>query len=116
MVRKNSEIETVNRGVMFEGVGEVHVRHLLKGPEEMENKGRLFARLAIPVGGEIGRHVHEGEAETFYVLKGTGIFYNNEEETPCEVGDVLYTPNGNSHALRNTGKEPLEILALILYA
>ncbi len=116
MVRKQEEMPTENRGVMFDGVGEVGIQHLLRGEEELCNKGRLFAKLILPPGGEVGRHVHKGECETFYVLSGTGVFCDNDEEFACAAGDILYTQDGHGHGLRNTGEEPLVFLALILYA
>ncbi len=115
MIRKNDEILSENRGIMYEGAGEVQMKKLLRGEEELCDKGRLFAKLTLPVGGEVGRHVHKGEFEIFYVVSGTGIFYDNGTECACAAGDVLYTQDGEEHGLRNTGEEPLEFLALILY-
>lgn len=116
MIRKPEQQERKTRPEMYGGQGTVQLRSLLAGPEEMADKGRLFSVLTIPVGGAIGWHVHEGEAETFYVLSGTGEFNDNGAPAPCGPGDVLHTPAGHGHAMKNTGDVPLEFVALILYA
>ncbi len=115
MIRKKNELKCENRGILYDGQGEVQACHLLNGEEELCGKGKLFAKLTLPVGGEIGPHVHQGEFETYYVLNGEGTFLDNGVHTPFAAGDVLYTPDRHEHALRNTGKEPLEVLAIILY-
>lgn len=117
MIRKPEEQPMTTRPQMYDGAGTVQLRALLNGPEEMNGKGRLFSVLSVPVGGSIGYHVHEKDSETFYILAGQGEFDDNGEAThPCGPGDVLMTPAGNGHAIRNTGNVPLEFMALILYA
>lgn len=116
MVRKpaqqNVEILTNMRG----GQGDINLRSLLTGPEEMNGKGRLFKLITIPVGGSIGYHVHEGESETFYIVSGSGQFDDNGATLPFAAGDVLFTPAGNGHGVQNTGDVPVQMVALILYA
>ena len=115
MVRKHDEQELTPRPQMFGGNETVMMRSLLNGPAEMNGKGRLYSVLSIPVGGSIGHHVHEHESETFYVLRGCGEFDDSGTTVAFQAGDVLYTAAGNGHAVKNTGSEVLEILALILY-
>ncbi|MDL2253993.1 cupin domain-containing protein [Ruminococcaceae bacterium OttesenSCG-928-I18] len=115
MIRKREEQPTETRSNMRGGAGDVVFRSLLTGEEEMNGKGRLYSVLTLPAGGSIGYHVHEGESETFYVLKGQGEFDDNGHKRQIEQGDVLQTPNNGGHSIANTGKEPLELMALILY-
>lgn len=42
MIRKSSEKVTVKKPAPFQGTGEITVRSLLNGPEEMSQKGRVF--------------------------------------------------------------------------
>lgn len=115
MVRKYEDQTVIGRPEMYGGQLEVTMRNLLEGPDEMNGKGRLFSILSIPVGGSIGHHQHKGESEVFYVLKGTGEFEDEGEMIPAAPGDILFTPVNGHHALRNTGSEPLDVIALILY-
>ena len=79
-------------------------------------KGRLFAHYVIFPGSSIGFHQHHGDFETYYILKGEGVINDNGVKTPVKAGDVIYTADGQSHGLENTGTENLEVIALVLFA
>lgn len=115
MIRKNDEKQTVRKPAPFEGVGEITVRSLLNGPEEMSQKGRVFAHTTVHPGSEIGYHVHSGDSETYYILSGTGRYNDNGHETIVSAGDVTYTASGEGHGIACVGEEPIEMIALILY-
>lgn len=115
MVRRWDERTVTVRHRMYEGEGDVLVRAALSGPEEMCGKGRLLSQLTVPPGSTIGYHVHQDEAETFIVLSGEGDFDDNGTVARLTPGDVLLTGAGEGHSVRNTGSEPLVILAIILY-
>lgn len=115
MVRKSDEKQTVRKPAPFEGVGEITVRSLLNGPEEMSQKGRVFAHTTVHPGSEIGYHVHSGDSETYYILSGTGRYNDNGHETIVSAGDVTYTAPGEGHGIACVGEEPIEMIALILY-
>ena len=72
MIRKSIEKETVRKPAPFQGTGEITVRSLLNGPDEMSRKGRVFGHTTVYPGSEIGYHVHTGDSETYYILSGTG--------------------------------------------
>ena len=114
MVRRSSErkIETKN---MFGGEGEVVLQHILNGAEEMYGKGRVFAHTVLAPGCEIGWHIHHGDGETYYILKGTGLYNNNGEELTVGPGDITFVDDGEGHSLKNIGEDDLETIALILY-
>ena len=90
MIRRSAEKETVRKPAPFHGVGEITVRSLLNGPEEMSGKGRVFGHTTVYPGSEIGYHIHNADSETYYILSGRGLY--NDNGTPCEVGpgDVTY--------------------------
>lgn len=100
---------------MFGGAGLAHMRQILNGAEEMYGKGRVFNHLFLAPGAEIGWHVHHGDGETYYILKGRGEY--NDNGTPVQVGpgDMTFVDDGEGHALRALGDEALEAIALILY-
>ena len=53
--------------------------------------------------------------EAYYILSGTGEFNDNGTIVTVAAGDVTFTGAGEGHALKNTGTEPLEFIALIIY-
>lgn len=115
MIRRNDEMKVDARPQMYGGEGTVELRHMLTGPEEMNGKGRLFSLLMIQPGESIGWHVHEDEAETFYVVNGVGEFNDNGEVHTLFPGDILHTPAGHGHAVTNTGDDVLEFVGMIIY-
>ncbi len=115
MIRKSNEKETIRKPSPFNGIGEITVRSLLNGPEEMSQKGRVFAHTTVYPGSEIGYHVHACDSETYYILSGCGRYNDNGQITTVAAGDVAYCAPGEGHGIACTGDEPLEMIALILY-
>lgn len=115
MIRKCIEKETVRKPAPFQGTGEITVRSLLNGPDEMSQKGRVFGHTTVYPGSEIGYHVHTGDSETYYILSGTGHYNDNGTMVTVGAGDVTYCAPGEGHGLACAGEEPIEIIALILY-
>lgn len=115
MIRRSEEKETVRKPAPFNGKGEITVRSLLNGPEEMLQKGRVFGHTTVYPGSEIGYHVHTGDSETYYILSGQGRYNDNGTITTIGPGDVAYCAPGEGHGLACIGSEPIEMIALILY-
>ena len=115
MVRKSETKQSVTKPAPFNGVGEITVRSLLNGPEEMSRKGRVFAHTTVHPGSAIGYHVHRGDSETYYILSGTGRYNDNGSIVTVTAGDVTYTAPGEGHGIECVGDEPIEMIALILY-
>lgn len=113
-VRRKDQLE-VGRKKMFNGDGEAEMRVLLRGADEMFGKGRVFNHVFLEPGAEIGYHVHKGDGETYYILKGTGEYSDNGQIVTLQPGDVAFVDEGEGHSLKNTGTETLEAIALILY-
>lgn len=115
MIRKGAEMGRLEKFEMRGGKGTVHMTQILQENEFM-GKGRLFNRITLEPGCSIGRHDHHGEAEIFYILSGCATADDNGVPVRLEPGDMFYTADGGSHAIANEGSEPLEFIALILYA
>ena len=114
MVRRSEEKQLLV-AKMFGGEGEGKMYCILNGPEEMYNKGRVFRHLILEPGCEVGWHIHHGDGETYYILKGRGLYNDNGRELEVVPGDVTFVDDGEGHALRCISEEPLEAIALILY-
>lgn len=96
-----------------DGEGEVHFTHILE-PEEMLASCTMFARLVLEPGAMVGEHTHEEDAEVYYILTGAMEVNDNGQIRQAGPGDVIYTADGDTHSIRNTGTEPAEMLAVIL--
>ena len=97
------------------GEGPVHFDHILEA-EEMHGMNRVYAKITLPKGSSVGYHVHNGDGEDYYVLKGTATIDDNHERTVnLKEGEHLFTPSGRGHNLANLHDEELQIMALIIY-
>ncbi len=113
MIRKARDCVTFSR-VMFGGPGAAEVRQILN-PDEFKDKGRLFNHVVLHPGVSIARHRHSNDFETYCILKGRGVYCDNGVDVEVGPGDVMVCPEGEEHALTNTGSEDLEMIALILF-
>ena len=114
MIRRSDE-KTVDVRKMFDGAGEAVMHRILNGADEMYGKGRVFSHLHLKPGCEVGWHVHRGDGETYYILRGRGLYNDNGTEVEVGPGDVTFVDSGEGHALLNNGEEELEAIALILF-
>lgn len=116
MIRRSKDKIVEAHERKFGGDGTITVRSLLNNSEELNGKGRVFAHTTLNPGCGIGFHMHNGESETYYILSGEGEYNDNGTLCPVGAGDVTHTPSGEGHGIRNTGSEPLEFVALILFS
>lgn len=98
---------------MCGGKGHLLIKHLL-GEQELNGKCGLYAEVTIEPGCSLGFHEHHGESETYYILKGQGIYSDNGVLRMVKAGDVTFTPDGQGHALTNTEDTDLVFMALII--
>jgi len=114
MVKRKADYKVQKNENMRGGDGTVVIEHLLT-PDELYEKGRLYARIILEPGCSIGHHVHEGEMESFYIVSGEAEISDNGEIVKVSAGDSILTRSGEGHSVRNTGAVTLEMMALILY-
>lgn len=82
--------------------------------EELGQHCKMFSKVTLCPGCELGHHEHHGETETYYILSGKGIYDDNGREIPAEPGDVFFCKDGDGHGIKNEGTEDLTFVALIL--
>ncbi len=94
------------------GEGTPVLHHLLPGalPERL----RIFSEIRLAPGASIGKHVHEGEAELFYFIEGSGQVEDDDRVVQVQAGDTMLTASGHSHSVKNTGNTDLAMLAVIV--
>ena len=115
MIKKAADLKPEYREHMRGGNGTVELTSFAT-PEELNNKGRLFANVTLKPGCGIGYHVHETDSELFYLMKGQVLYNDNGVECTLSAGDVMICPAGTGHAVSNIGEETAEICAVIVYA
>ena len=116
MIRRKEECAIENREKMRDGNGTIEITNLISGPEELYNKGRLFSKVTSSKGCSIGYHVHANDSELFYFMKGTAKYNDNGQVKTVSAGDVAICPAGSGHGVENDGEDPVEIIAVIVYA
>lgn len=95
------------------GKGTMHIERLLT-PAQMGEQVKMYAQVTIDVNSSLGYHLHDGDSETYYILKGKGMYNDNGVLREVGPGDVTYTPSGFSHGLENIGDDTLVFMALII--
>ena len=113
MVRSNKDVRHEVREQMRGGLGAVTVTHVLEQPE-MQDKCKLCAILTVEPGCTIGLHVHNPDAEIFYMLEGTLVMTDNGKEVELTVGDTMYTAPGESHSVENRSDKTAKIFAVVI--
>ena len=116
MIRKKEDCKVEYREKMRDGNGTVELTSFIAGPEELNDKGRLFSKITLKSGCSIGFHIHENDSELFYILKGTAEYNDNGEIKTVSAGDVTICPAGTGHGIANNSEETVELVAVIVYA
>jgi len=114
MVKRKTDYTVQKNENMRGGEGVIVIEHLLT-PDELYEKGRLYAKITIEPGCSIGSHVHENEMESFYIVSGEAELSDNGETVRLSAGDCALTRSGEEHSVKNAGDEPLVMIALILF-
>jgi mannose-6-phosphate isomerase-like protein (cupin superfamily) len=80
------------------------------GPGAFASNWAFFDHLLIPVGSTVGRHYHAGVDEVYFVIKGKGKVYVNDEWADIAYGDAVPVKAGEIHSLESSATEPLEVV------
>ena len=113
MIRKKEEVRVRNVANAQKGKGSVAFHDWLL-PEEAKGHGRVFSKVVIGPGCSIGYHQHQKEFEAYYVLEGTALVRDGEEEVILHPGDMNLCPDGCWHGVENVGDTDLVLIALIM--
>ena len=116
MIRRAEECTIEYREHMRDGDGTVKLTSLIASSAELNEKGRLFSVITLEPGCSIGYHIHDKDAELFYILKGTAEYNDNGRIETVTAGDVTICPTGQSHGIANHSDEVVQLVAVIVYA
>lgn len=112
MIIHRHEMKVELKERMRDGEGTTTLVHLVDG-STMKN-ARLLSEVTLPPGASIGEHRHDSETEYYIILEGNGLVKDNGVDKPVKAGDVVVTGDGASHSIKNTGAEPLKLIAVII--
>ncbi len=85
----------------------------LVSPDTPEGAGLTFGEVVLLPGKGHDRHNHPESEEVLYVLSGEGEqMVADGAPFPVRAGDAIYVPTAVFHATRNTGWEPMRLLAV----
>ena len=108
-------MKSVDQKEFLGGQGTVHFDHILEA-DEMHGMNRVYAKVTLQKGCSVGYHVHQGDGEDYYVLKGIATIDDNHERTlTLKPGEHYFTQSGKGHSLTNLEEEELQVMALIIY-
>ena len=114
MIKRSADLSVKLEPNLKGGRDTVRIVNILE-KEEINGLGRLFGVSIIPPGGSIGQHTHEGDFETYYILKGRARVNDNGNVAELGPGDMTQCNDGQFHSIENIGDVDLEYLAVILY-
>jgi len=107
-------MDPLRREGFQKGEGGGFARHLIaSGSLEGTSRFHMVSHITLDAGASIGIHCHEGDEEVYCILSGTGEYLDGETWIPVKPGHITVALRGGTHALRNTGTEPLELVAVI---
>src|SRR5690554_469286 len=113
MIKEAERMRVETWREMRGGKGEVKIKHIFE-KDELKGHTRLLGLITLDPGCSIGLHEHREEEEIFYIIKGHGRVVDEGHTWAIGPGDAVLTGDGGSHAVENTGTEPLEFVAVIL--
>lgn len=113
MVIRKEDMRLQVRDNVRGGPGRLENRHILE-KEAMFGSATLLTEFFFDPGDGIGPHVHDGDAEVYYMLEGELVLNEDGRETVLRPGDASYAHSGVSHSIVNKTDRPARMLALIL--
>ncbi len=85
----------------------------LVSPDATDGASLTFGEVILLPGKGHDRHNHPDSEEVLYVLSGVGEqMVADAEPFGVGAGDTIYVPTGVFHSTRNTGWEPMRLLAI----
>jgi len=96
---------------MHGGKGAVSYARKL-GPTFFRTNWAYVDHLLVPPDASVGKHLHNGVEEFYYVMNGSGEITVNNETAAVKAGDAIPLQAREAHGLANSGSEPLEVIII----
>jgi len=88
------------------------IKEVLHPDNDKVEIGYSLAHATLPVGETSLPHLLHG-SEVYFITKGEGIVFINEEQQAVKVGDMVFIPAKATQSIQNTGEEVLEFLCIV---
>jgi uncharacterized RmlC-like cupin family protein len=82
------------------------------GPSFFRTNWAYVDHLLVPAGTSVGKHLHNGVEEFYYVMSGNGEITIDDQSAPVKAGDAIPITAREAHGLANNGSEPLEVIII----
>jgi quercetin dioxygenase-like cupin family protein len=87
---------------------------LQRGDVSVPGREGVSIMVEFAPGASTGRHTHPGD-EIDYVIEGNGeLLIDGQPAKMIKPGDASVIPGGTVHDARNTGSQPLKVLAVMV--
>ena len=102
----------------FDNIPEAHLMGFKGGSGPLDTRNYADDKVKIMYstlrpGATTGEHVHEGNCEVMYIIKGEITFVCDGTEETVHAGDVHYCPCGHTHSAENRTAEDAEFFAIV---
>jgi len=106
---------TFDREAVAGGKGTLYGQFAFKRDSALKDQAiKEIGWMTLQPRDSIGWHKHESNEDAYIIISGEGIFKDTDgQEYAVKAGDVTIARKGGSHALVNTGKQPLVFLDVI---
>lgn len=114
-VYPKEQLITFDRQAVAGGKGTLFGQFAFKRDAALKDQAiKEIGWMTLQPGDSIGLHKHETNEDAYIIVSGEGTFTDTDGKTyTVKAGDVTIARKGQSHALANTGKEPLVFLDVI---
>ena len=109
-MKVNRANDVAAQAVDMEGADGCQVRWLVDDRDGAPNFA--MRQFDVQPGGHTPKHSHPYEHEVF-VLEGSGIVMDGDQERPLKAGDFVYVAPDEVHQFRNTGQAPMKFLCMV---
>jgi len=113
MIKLKSERQAQTISNLRGGIGDL-TRDDIFTTEEACGKTNICAVITIPNGNSIGEHIHDPDAELYFILTGSLQVTDNGITKDLHPGDAVFTGDGNAHSVINVSGEDASMLAIVI--